>query len=174
MVQPKRNGTKDVVHKKKRTKKILDERIPPKKNIKPKKKWYQKEHAEYGTSKLEEKFAKNFLDKLGIKYVYQFKAESIGRYFDFYLPEYNVLIDIDGDYYHSFNLTEEQMSPMQKKNKRVDIQKTHWALVNCIPLLRIWEHDINEHSDSVIRQLKEFIGLAKDELDRKNNFKKRH
>lgn len=36
------------------------------------------------------------------------------------------------------------------------------------------EHDINEHSDSVIRQLKEFIGLAKDELDRKNNFKKRH
>ena len=39
-----------------------------------KKKRDRKEHAEYGTSKLEEDFAQKYLDKLGIKYVYQFKA----------------------------------------------------------------------------------------------------
>ena len=40
----------------------------------------KKKHKDYGTSKLEEKFAKNFLDKLGIKYVYQYEAKSIGRF----------------------------------------------------------------------------------------------
>ena len=34
---------------------------------------------EFGTSKLEERFAKNFLDKLGLNYTYQYKMVSIGR-----------------------------------------------------------------------------------------------
>lgn len=174
MGQPTRGGVKEVKEKKVKKKKVLDERIPPKKNVKPKKKWYQREHEEYGTSKLEERFAKNILDNLKLKYIYQYKAESIGRYFDFYLPEYNVLIEVDGDYYHSYNLDESEMSPMQKKNKRVDIQKTHWALMNGKPLLRIWEHDINEHPEKVKEQLKNFLGLAKEDLNKKNNMKKRH
>lgn len=129
---------------------------------------------EYGTSKLEERFAHNFLDKLGVKYVYQFKAESIGRYYDFYLPEHRLLLEIDGDYYHSYGLVYEQMSPMQKKNKRVDEQKDHWALINGIPLIRIWEHDINEHSEKVLQMLKERLYLADEENKRKENFNKRH
>lgn len=55
-----------------------------------------------GTSKLEEKFAKDFLDKLGLKYIYQFKAENIGRYYDFMVYTKNggnILIEIDGDYW---------------------------------------------------------------------------
>ncbi len=59
----------------------------------------KRKHKEYGTSLLEKRFAKEFLDKLGVKYTYQFKAESIGRYFDFYCPEANVLIEVDGDYW---------------------------------------------------------------------------
>lgn len=54
---------------------------------------------EYGMSKLEDKFAHDFLDKLGIKYIRQFKAESIERYYDFYLPDSHILIEIDGDYW---------------------------------------------------------------------------
>ena len=45
----------------------------------------EKKHPEYGTSKLETHFAKNFLGKLGIEFQYQFKAESIKRFFDFYI-----------------------------------------------------------------------------------------
>ena len=44
----------------------------------------KKPHPKYGTSKLEKKFAKEFLDKLGVKYEEQFYAESIKRYYDFY------------------------------------------------------------------------------------------
>lgn len=54
---------------------------------------------EYGTSKLEDKFAKEFLDKLGVNYIRQFKAESIERYYDFYLVDSHILIEIDGDYW---------------------------------------------------------------------------
>jgi len=61
-----------------------------------------KKHPEYGTSKLEEKFAKEFLDKLGVKYEYQFKAEEIGRYYDFRITTpmgSSILIEVDGDYW---------------------------------------------------------------------------
>ena len=54
---------------------------------------------EYGTSKLEDKFAKEFLDKLGVNYIRQFKAESIERYYDFYLTDSHIIIEVDGDYW---------------------------------------------------------------------------
>lgn len=132
----------------------------------------ERKHPEYGTSKLEDKFAKNFLDKLGIKYETQFKAESIGRYFDFYLHDYNVIIEVDGDYFHSYGLIYEQMSPMQKKNKRVDEQKDKWALHHKIPLIRIWEHDINKSPEKVMKMLKEELPKYKEkynkDLEKKN------
>lgn len=53
----------------------------------------------FGTSKLEEDFARDFLDKLGLKYIYQFEAKSIGRWFDFYLTKQNLIIEIDGGYW---------------------------------------------------------------------------
>lgn len=59
----------------------------------------RKKHPQYGTSKLEEDFAHNFLDKLGVKYTYQFEAKDIGRFFDFYLQDENLIIEVDGDYW---------------------------------------------------------------------------
>ena len=56
---------------------------------------YVRNHPQYGTSKLEEKFAKEFLDVLGVSYQYQFEAKDIKRFFDF-LVEGIVLIEIDG------------------------------------------------------------------------------
>lgn len=47
----------------------------------------KKKHPQYGTSKLEEDFAKEFLDKLGVKYVYQFEAKDIGRFYDFRIKD---------------------------------------------------------------------------------------
>lgn len=115
----------------------------------------ERKHPEYGTSKLEDRFAKDFLGKLGIVYQTQFKAESIGRYYDFYCPASNTIIEIDGDYFHSYGLLREQMSPMQKKNKRVDEQKDKWAKEHGINLIRIWEHDINKNPSMVMKMLKE-------------------
>ena len=133
-----------------------------------------RKHKEYGTSKLEEKFAKEFLDKLGVKYIYQYKAESIGRYFDFYLPEVRLIIEVDGDYYHAYGKIREEMSPMQKRNTRVDEHKNKWALMHGIPILRIWEHDINKNPSEVMRVLKDKIGSCSEKIKLEENKKKRH
>lgn len=138
-------------------KQVTQKQFVNKKKVKKKTAFTKKQHKQYGTSKLEERFAKEYLDALGVKYVYQFEAKDIGRFYDFYLPEENLIIEVDGDYYHSFNLTYEQMCPMQKKNKRVDALKDKWALMHSIPILRIWEHDINNNSEYVFKILSEMI-----------------
>ena len=136
----------------------------------------KKKHKEYGTSKLEEKFAKEFLEKLGISYVYQYKAESIGRFFDFYIPSANLIIEIDGGWYHSDPrvLEGRELNPMQKKNKRVDEFKNKWAISHGIPILRIWEKDINETPSAVMKLLKEKLSVCSDKVKLEEEKKKRH
>jgi very-short-patch-repair endonuclease len=182
MVQPKRKGVVSERYKRKTS--SVNKSVPINKerggeDVKVyKKRVYQqkkpKAHPEYGTSKLEERFAKNFLDKLGVKYIYQYKMESIGRFLDFMCVYERVAIEIDGDYYHSYGLVYEKMSPMQKKNYRVDKEKDHWCLINGIQMIRIWEHDINEHPESIMKMLKEKLGIARDEQNKKNEMKRRH
>lgn len=132
-------------------------------------------HPKYGTSKLEEDFARDFLDKLGLKYVYQFETD-IGRFYDFYLPEHNLLIEIDGSYHHSDPrlVKESEMNPMQKRNKRVDKIKDEWALMHGIPLIRIWEKDIRENPNQVMEMLKNRLYIQDKKVEVKVNKNKRH
>lgn len=146
--------------------------------IKPikKKSTGKKKHKEYGTSKLEEKFAKEFLEKLGVNYVYQYKAESISRWFDFYIPSANLIIEIDGGWYHADPRVIEgkELNPMQKKNKRVDELKNKWAFSHGIPVLRIWEHDINKNPSKVMALLKEKLAVCSNKVKLEEEKKKRH
>lgn len=152
MSQPiKKNIAKDLP--KKRKKKLLTTKAARIRKARERAKGNQ----EYGTSKLEERFARDFLDKIGIPYVYQYKAESIGRYFDFRaFPDlHGPIIEVDGDFYHGFGLLYEEMSPMQKRNHKVDEIKNKWCSRNCVPLIRIWEHDINKNPEMVMNYLKD-------------------
>lgn len=133
----------------------------------------ERKHPEYRTSNLEKRFAKNFLDKIGVKYKTQFKAESIGRYYDIYIPSANLLIEIDGTYFHSYGLLYEEMSPMQKKNHRVDKDKDKWAREHKIPLIRIWEHDINDKPKEVMEMLKKEITFYTEKYNKELEKKKR-
>lgn len=142
----------------------------------------------YGTSNLEYIFAKNFLDKLDLIYIYQYEVKSIGRYFDFAVTcfkdkEYimedkdgikcvkqngqyfkpDLLIEIDGDYYHGNPLKykKNELSPMQKHNQKVDKMKTYWAGINCITLLRFWEYDIHNNPNKIIEELSKYVNINK-------------
>lgn len=134
----------------------------------------KKPHPKYGTSKLEKKFSKEFLDKLGIKYEEQYEAKDIKRFYDFYLPEHRVIIEIDGDYYHGYGKVYEEKTPMQKRNERVDKIKDEWALSHGIPLIRIWEHDINNNPEKVMRMLEDRLNVESEKKRIIENKKKRH
>lgn len=170
MAQPIKKTTNAAKHKKKKTKKKLTVSEIIKKNIERSK----KPHPKYGTSKLEKKFAKEFLDKLGVKYEEQFEAKDISRFYDFFITEQRILIEIDGDYYHSFGKVYEEMSPMQKKNARVDKIKNEWAASHGIPLIRIWEHDINNNPDKVMKMLEDRLNIETEKRKIIENKKKRH
>ena len=75
---------------------------------------------------------------------------------------------------HGNGLLHEEKSPMQKKNERVDKLKDVWAAEHGIPLIRIWEHDINENPGKVMDILVKRIDAARKAKDRENEKKKRH
>ena len=167
----KKNGT----YQKPRSKTVRKRRKPTvseiiKRNIERSK----KPHPKYGTSKLEIIFENDFLKKLEVKYERQYYAKDIKRYYDFYLPDYNALIEIDGDYYHSYGKVYEEMNPMQKRNHRVDEIKNEWAALHGMPLIRIWEHDIRNNPYNVMEFLKDRFGILEKKQIIKENKKKRH
>ncbi len=140
-------------------------------------------HQKYGTSKLEEDFARDFLDKLGVKYIYQFEAKDIGRFYDFAIILNDnmttgnmILIEIDGGYYHSDPrvVKEDKLNPMQKHNKRVDEHKDKWALLHGIPLIRIWEKDIRENPKMVMEELKKRLYIEDKKITITEKKNKRH
>lgn len=131
-------------------------------------------HPKYGTSKLETIFENDILKKLKVEYTKQFYAKDIKRYYDFYLPELQVLIEVDGDYYHSYGKVYEEMTPMQKKNHRVDEIKNEWAAIHGYALIRIWEHDIRNNPYKVMDFLKTRFDLEEEKQIIKENKKKRH
>ena len=111
-------------------------------------------HDKVGTSKLEQDFATDFLDKLGLKYDWQYEARDIGRFYDYCVYTKSgskVLIEVDGDWYHSnpSKVNENNLNPMQKHNKVVDKIKDNWALMRGIPLYRFWENDIRNKPSKV-------------------------
>lgn len=134
-----------------------------------------KNHPKYGTSKLERDFARDFLDRLGIEYVYQFEVKDIKRYYDFYLPKHKILIEVDGGFYHSDPrvVNPNKLNAMQKHNKRVDEIKNRWASLNGIPLIRIWEYDIRNNPEMVMKMLKERLYIQDKKIILKENKKKR-
>lgn len=137
-----------------------------KKRVKPK----------FGTSKLEQDFARDFLDKLGVEYQWQFEAKDIGRFYDYYLPKHNLLIEIDGSYWHGDprTLKEGKLNYIQRHNQRVDSYKDKWALMHGIPIMRIWEKDIRENPAKVMKDLKERLYIQEEIEKNKDNMRKRH
>lgn len=69
---------------------------------------------------------------------------------------------------------ENNLSPMQKHNKRVDEIKNKWALMHGIPIIRFWEKDIRENPKMVMDELKKRLGIEKEKMALKEEKSKRH
>jgi G:T-mismatch repair DNA endonuclease (very short patch repair protein) len=108
------------------------------------------------TSNLEDYFS-TILDSLNIKYIRFFYAKDIKAFYDFYLPKYNIIIEVDGDFWHCNPNTKyaEPSYNTQRKNLKRDKQKTEWAQQNGFKLLRFWENDIKNDVKKVKQMLLE-------------------
>jgi very-short-patch-repair endonuclease len=106
-------------------------------------------------SKLEQRF-ENLLVKLDIKFENQKPVN--GYLFDFYIPNINTLIEIDGDWYH-FNerVHSKPLSPIQENTMKNDKIKNKLAEEYGYNLIRFWEYDINNNLYNVINTLKLLI-----------------
>lgn len=155
----------------------------------------------YGTSKLETYFAHNFLDKMGLKYVYEYEAKDIKRFYDFAVTAYEecdylmedkngirsvkqygngfvpcLFIEVDGGFFHSDPRIVDQnnLNPMQKHNKFVDRLKDEWCAMHCIPLLRFWEEDIKKNPKIIFEELEKYMGEGRKRRMINENWKKPH
>ena len=131
----------------------------------------KKPHPKYGTSKLEDYFAENFLNVLGVKYVRQYEAKEIGRFYDFKI-ENGPILEINGSYWHGDKriYEEKDLNGVQKKNIYIDNLKRRWAENNGIEIYYFWEKDIHENPEQILLTLKEILKKYK----AKNKKNQRH
>lgn len=155
------------------------QKVPSKRRV------FHVQKGKYGMSKLEAYFAKNFLDKFGVRYVYEWEAKDIKRFYDFAVvaisedsdvvveekngvvslsQKYNdvrpcLIIEVDGSYYHGDPrvVEESKLNNMQKQNKIIDEYKNDWCRVHHIPILRVWEYDIMNNPKLVMNMVKEAL-----------------
>jgi very-short-patch-repair endonuclease len=102
-------------------------------------------------SKLEQRF-EDMLVELNIQFINQHPLN--GYLYDFYIPKHNILIEVDGDWFHcNPDVHLEAIYEIQKFVKVNDERKNIIAKENNIPLLRFWEKDINDNPDVVKSKL---------------------
>ncbi len=97
------------------------------------------------------------LKELDIK----FEAQKIvgKKIFDFYIPHMNMLVEIDGDYYHANPKTTkpENINRMQAKNIRNDKFKDSLALGLGFGMERVWEGDLKVSYADVKKKFKKLL-----------------
>jgi very-short-patch-repair endonuclease len=98
-----------------------------------------------------------FLDKEKIQFI---KGYPIGFYVcDIYLPQLNLIIECQGDYWHGNPLKykPEELNETQKKNQHRDKAKRTYLRNRNIRLVEFWETDIKQNFVWVEEQIKTLI-----------------
>lgn len=85
---------------------------------------------------------KQILENHNIKYEPQYQLET--KLYDFYIPQKNLLLEVDGIYWHAKNLPHKDMSAMQIRHRKNDIFKNKLAKQYKYNLIRVWEDEIDE------------------------------
>ncbi|MEK6829912.1 MAG: DUF559 domain-containing protein, partial [Nanoarchaeota archaeon] len=97
-----------------------------------------------------------------LKVEYQSQMVVDKKIFDFYIPSKNMIIEIDGDYFHGNPLIyeSEDLNRMQIRNQRNDKFKEIMAKGRGYELERVWEYDLKNNYKE---QKERFKKLLKDE-----------
>jgi very-short-patch-repair endonuclease len=87
------------------------------------------------------------LDELKIYYFSQKIIKD--KIFDYYIPKANLIIEVDGDYWHGYGKEYSELNEIQKRSNRSDKDKDILAKGLGYEMLRFWEHDIFNNPDFI-------------------------
>jgi very-short-patch-repair endonuclease len=76
--------------------------------------------------------------------------------YDFCLEDYNILIEVDGDYWHGGPGVKNSWYGVAE-TKMKDSIKDHVAISNGYKILRIWESEINNNTETIINKVREVL-----------------
>jgi very-short-patch-repair endonuclease len=95
----------------------------------------------HGINTVPEIKIKNILKKHNIEFISPFVLEN--KIFDLYIPKNNLIIEVDGCYWHSKNVKLDDMDEQQSRRWKNDRYKDNLANKKGYKLMRIWEDEIN-------------------------------
>ena len=90
---------------------------------------------------------KEWCDERGIDYVHQYALpwkKGWKKWYDFYLPKLNLLVEIDGTYWHGKGLKYEELNEQQRNTRSNDLLKNKLASLEGYNLIRIWSDEIHK------------------------------
>ena len=87
-----------------------------------------------------EKGVHDILKEETIHFEAEYQIPNTTKFYDIYLPDYNLLIELDGDYYHKDSILE-CINKMQIKNYKNDRYKDKLAFSRGYKLIRIKQSD---------------------------------
>jgi len=91
-----------------------------------------------------EQIFKSILEELKINFIQSFKYKK--HNFDFYLPDSDTLVEIDGVYWHGKNLGWDELNETQKTSRKNDGKKNQICLENNKKLIRLWEDELTKEN----------------------------
>jgi len=109
-------------------------------------------------SKPERQF-KSLLEEYNINFKHQkfIKINNKMHSFDFWLPDHNTFIEVDGDYWHyntnNPNVNKKPPNKKQINRMELDKEKNEYCKKNNIKLIRIWASELEERAEQVLEQL---------------------
>jgi len=97
------------------------------------------------------------LDELAVGYRKQFPLEI--KFFDIGLPDYGLLIETNGDYWHGNPLfyKDSDLDKTQRSSRARDLTKAKLAAKHGFRLLFLWENDIKKDPDGVQARILETL-----------------
>jgi very-short-patch-repair endonuclease len=97
---------------------------------------------------------KSLLETNNIKYIFQYAIQwkrGWKKWYDFYIPTVNTLIEIDGVYWHGKGLLDEQLNNQQQQTRLNDTIKNELAKTNNYSLIRIWSDEIKNFKFNILK-----------------------